>query len=410
MTGGPGTYLFGEEERKELMDVVQSGHLFRFEIDDQTGFQRKVETFEKEFAQIMGLKNIVATNSGMSSLMCCLAALGIGAGDEVIVPGFTFLASFSSILLSNAIPVLAEIDDSLNIDPMKIEELITLRTKAIMTVHMLGNPCDMDPIMTIAKNHNLYVIEDCCQAVGGSYKGKRLGSFGDIAAYSFNALKIISSGDGGAVGTNEDMLFERAYGFHDQGHKPGREGQEVGWRTMIGMNMRMNELTGAVALAQLRKMEGILNTLRSKKARLKGMLANLPGFRFRRINDETGECATLMTLLFDTADMAERFCEKIGNTPLKHSGWHGYHNLEQLLNKVTVSMANCPYECPRYPCTREYKKGMLPQTDDILSRAVNISIGVVDKGLGAGFGINIISSDAEIEQVAEKIKQIVKQL
>ena len=181
MAGGPGSYVFGAEEKKELMDVIEAGALFRYGTPGVDGFQGKVATFEKEMAAQLGHKYVVATNAGTSSLMACLAALGIGMGDEVIVPGYTFIASISTIIMMNAIPVLAEIDDSLTIDPDKIEALITPRTKAIVPVHMLGNPCKMDKIMEIAKKHNLVVIEDCCQAVGASYKGKACGTWGDLA-------------------------------------------------------------------------------------------------------------------------------------------------------------------------------------------------------------------------------------
>jgi dTDP-4-amino-4,6-dideoxygalactose transaminase len=410
MAGGPGSYVFGEEEKKELMDVIESGYLFRYGTEGVDGFQHKVASFEKEMADKLGFKHVIATTNGTSSLLCSLAALGIGAGDEVIVPGYTFIASISSIILSNAIPVLAEVDESLTIDPKHIEELITERTKAIMPVHMLGNPCDMDAILAIAKKHNLYVLEDSCQAFGASYHGKRVGMFGDISAYSLNVFKTITTGDGGAVGTNDDLLYERAFGFHDQGHKPSRMGVEVGNRSIVGMNMRMNELTGAVALAQLRKLDGILTTLREKKAKLKSHLTGLPNVGFRKVNDEAGECATLLTLMFDTPALAEKFGEKIGAKPIAYSGWHVYNNMEQVLGKVTGAAANCPYHCPRFPVEREYRKHMLPQTDFNTGRAINISVGVVDKGLGSSYGINIKSSDAEIEQVGRNLRAAINQL
>jgi 8-amino-3,8-dideoxy-alpha-D-manno-octulosonate transaminase len=279
-----------------------------------------------------------------------------------------------------------------------------------MPVHMLGNPCDMDPIMAIAKKYKLFVIEDCCQAFGSSYKGRRTGTFGDIAAFSLNIFKTITAGDGGAVATNDETLYERAFGFHDQGHKPLRMGVEIGNRGIIGMNMRMNELTGAVSLAQIRKLDMILGKLREKKTKLKNLLGTLPHAAYRKLNDEKGECATLLTLIFDTCERAAKFCEKIDSKPISFSGWHVYNNMEQVLNKVTGKKANCPFDCPKYSCQREYKKHMLPQTDDVLGRAVNISIGVVDKGLGASFGITINSSDEEIKSVASKIKEIVAAL
>ena len=405
MAGGPGSYVFGAEEKKELMDVIEAGALFRYGTPGVDGFQGKVATFEKEMADMLGHKHVVATNAGTSSLLACLAALGIGMGDEVIVPGYTFIASISTIIMMNAVPVLAEIDDSLTIDPDKIEELITPRTKAIIPVHMLGNPCKMDKIMEIAKKHNLAVIEDCCQAVGASYHGKCCGTIGDMGAYSLNVFKTITTGDGGFVGCSDQDLYERAFGFHDQGHKPSRMGVEVGNRSIVGINMRMNELSGAVALAQTRKLPTILKTLREKKAMLKAQLQDLPGVGFRTVNDEEGECATLLTLLFETKEKAAAFCEKAGTAVIARSGWHVYNNMEQFLDKKTWTDAH-----PFHQDERTYAKHMLPATDDILERAVNISVGVVDKGLGSGTGININSTEEEINAVAKNIREIVLSL
>ncbi len=389
---GPGAYLFGDEEKKELLDVMESGYLSRYGKEDDPRFKHKVVDFESEFAKLVGVKHCVSLSSGTGALMTCLAALGIGRGDEVIVPGYTFIASISAILLMNATPVLAEIDESLTIDPNDIEKRITPKTKAIMPVHMLGNPCDMDKIMKIAKKHKLFVIEDCCQAAGAKYKGKSVGSIGHIGAFSLNVFKTITAGDGGIVVTNSDKYYELAFGFHDQGHKPLRMGLEVGKRSIVGMNFRINELTGAVALAQVRKVPYILKTLKEKKDKLKGMIEGSPNFTFRKINDEEGECHTLLTLLFDSKKKADKFGEKIGAKTVAHSGWHVYNNMEQILKALNIK-AHC-----------------LPQTDKILERAINVSIGVVDAGLGSPFGINILSTDKDIAAVAAKIKEYAKEL
>ncbi len=212
------------------------------------------------------------------------------------------------------------------------------------------------------------------------------------------------------VATDDYDLYERAFAFHDQGHKPLRMGVEVGQRSIVGLDFRMNELTGAVALAQLRKIDRILATLREKKRKLKSLLTGLPGFTFRRINDEDGECATLLTLIFDSKEKAEVFSAKIGTKPLAYSGWHVYNNMEQILGKNTYTPYPCPYECPAYGRKVEYHAHMLPQTDDLLSRAINISVGVVDKGLGASFGINITSSEEEIQEVAERIEKTLDEI
>jgi len=401
--GGPGSFLIGEEEKEEVMDVLESGHLFRYGSEDDPNFKKKVFTLEQEFSQLIGVKHAVAVNSGTSALLTCLAALGIGPGDEVIVPGYTFIASISTIIMSRAIPILAEIDESLTLDPNDVEKKITNKTKAIMPVHMLGNPCDMDAIMDIARRHDLLVIEDCAQAAGASYHGKRLGSIGNIAGYSLNVYKTVTAGDGGIVVTDNYDYYERAFAFHDQGHKPLRTGVEIGKRSIVGMDFRMNELTGACALAQVRKIDLVLSTLREKKRKLKNAISGIPGIKFRKINDQEGECATLLTLLFPDKAPADAFAEKVGTQTLAHSGWHVYNNMEQILQKKTYTAYPCPYECPAYGKDIQYYPHMLPKTDDILDRAINISVGVVDKGLGSGFGININSSDEEIQLVADRI-------
>lgn len=405
---GPGAYLFGKEERQEVMDVLESGYLARHGLDSDPNFKKKAFTLEKEFAEYVGVRHAIALNSGTSALLSCLAALGIGPGDEVIVPGYTFVASISSIVYSRAIPVFAEIDESLTIDPEDIKKKITKNTKAIIPVHMLGNPCNMDAIMKIAREHNLYVIEDACQAGGGAYKGKNLGTIGDMAAFSLNVFKTITCGEGGILVTNNDEYYERAFAFHDQGHKPFRKGVEIGHRSFMGLNYRITELNAAVALAQVRKLKTIVDILREKKSKLKGMLKDVDGIRFRTINDEKGECATLLTILFETSETANAFAQEIGSLTLSNSGWHVYNNMEHVLGQKMPAGIKCPFECPYYGKHIQYSNNMLPKTDDILSRAVNISVGVVDKGIGAPYGITILSSDEEIEKTAEEIKTKLK--
>jgi dTDP-4-amino-4,6-dideoxygalactose transaminase len=385
---GPGSYWIGEEEKKEVLDVLQSGYVFRYGNLDDPAYKRKVYTYERELAAYCGTKFALATTSGSASLTIALLALGIGPGDEVIVPAYTFVATFSSIIFVGAIPVLAEIDESLTLDAQDIEKRITARTKAIMPVHMLGNACAMEIILDIARRRRLYVIEDACQAVGGSYKKKMLGSIGDMGAYSLNVFKTITTGDGGSLLTNNEHLYVRAFALHELGHRPNRAGVEVGERSILGMNFRMNELTGAMALAQLRKLDTIIATLREKKKKFKDQLAGLAGIQFRKLNDPQGDCATLCTILFDDAQRARKVANRLGSITLDQSGWHVYANMEHVaayLKKMGLA----------------FGKGAYPKTDNILARSLNLSVGVVDAGLGAGFGINIDSSDEEIEQKSQ---------
>jgi len=386
---GPGAYWFGKEEMDAVIEVMKSGYLFRYGSENDPKFLHKVSTLEKEFARYCGAKFALATSSGTSSLLASVLALGLKPGDEIIVPAYTFVASYSSVIFAGIVPVLAEIDESLTLDPDDIERRITSRTKAIMPVHMLGNPCNMDKIMAIAKKHNLLVLEDACQAAGASYKGKKAGSIGNISAFSLNIFKTISSGDGGLVVTNDKTLYETAFSVHDQGHKPMRFGVEIGTRNVLGLNFRMNELTAAVGLAQLSKIDRIVDTLRQKRTKLKSLISKADGFKFRKLNDPEGDCATVCTVIFNTREQAVKVSKALGSKTVDQSGWHVYANMEHVLNHLKN-------------IGQPHTKGSYPKTDDILSRAMNISVGVVDGGLGCGWGININSSDAEIEAAAKQ--------
>ena len=389
---GPGQAWIGREERDAVLEVVESGHLFRYGDPDDPAFKRKVYTFERELAAFCGVRHALATTSGSASLLTSLLALGLSPGDEVIVPAYTFVASYSAIIFSGATPVLAEIDESLNLDAGDVERRITAKTKAIMPVHMLGNSCEIEPILDVARRHGLVVVEDACQAAGGTYRGRRLGTLGRIGAFSLNIFKTITAGDGGAVVTDDTGLYERAFAIHDQGHRPNRTGVEVGARSLLGLNFRMNELTGAVALAQLRKVDRLVATLREKKARLKERIAGIPGLRFRKLPDPEGECATLCTVLFDDPARAARVAERLGTLTVDHSGWHVYANMEHVDRWLAEH-------------GRPHGKGAYPRTDDILGRAINLSVGVVDRGLGAAFGIDVRATDEQIDQTARTFRQ-----
>lgn len=393
---GPGAYWYGKEEMEAAMEVMKSGYLFRYGSESDPRFLHKVSDLEKEFAGFCSAKYALATSSGTSSLLCSLMALGLKPGDEVIVPAYTFVATYTAVIFAGLVPVLAEIDESLTIDPDDIERRITPRTKAIIPVHMLGNPCNMDRIMAIAKKHNLLVLEDACQAAGASYKGKKIGTIGQMGAFSLNIFKTINSGDGGLVVTNDEKLYENAFGVHDQGHKPNRFGVEVGARNVMGLNFRMNEITGAVGLAQLKKLDKIVKTLREQKRKLKSLISKAGGFKFRILNDPEGECATLCTVIFDSAEIAAKVSKALGSKTISQSGWHVYYNMEHILKHLQE-------------VGQPHSKGAYPKTDDILSRAMNISVGVVDGGLGAGWGITINSTEAEIEAAAKQFNKVVQE-
>jgi 8-amino-3,8-dideoxy-alpha-D-manno-octulosonate transaminase len=276
-----------------------------------------------------------------------------------------------------------------------------------MAVHMLGNPARLDELRALADAHGLLLIEDCAQAFGASYKGRRVGSIGDAGTYSFNIFKTITAGDGGMVVTDDEAAYRRYFGIHDQGHSPLRTGVEVGRRPFVGLDFRMTELTAAVLVAQLGKLDTIVDHLHANKARLKAAISGLPGIEFREITDPDGECATLLTVFLPSEEIARKVAAELNSRVIADSGWHVYSNMEQILEKRTLTPEGCPFTCPYYEGEEPtYSKGMLPQTDDLLSRAINISIGVSDAGLGSAFGVRMGDDFDKVDAEAERFLSV----
>ncbi len=402
---GPGRELIGQEEIDRVVRVLRSGYLARYGPDDDPSFEANVRNLESDVAERIGVRYALATNSGTSSLWILLEGLGIGPGDEVIVPGFTFIASISSIVYARATPVLAEVDRSLNLDPADVEARITPRTAAIMAVHMLGSPARLAELREIANRHSIALIEDCAQAFGGSYRGQGVGSIGLAGAISFNEYKTISCGDGGMIVTDDEALYRRCFALHDQGHSPMRYGIEVGRRPFLGLNFRMTELSGAVLRAQLEKLDGILETLRRNRDVLQEALSTIDGIEFRELPDPAGDIATHLVLQFPTEEVARAIAADLGSKVLADSGWHIYSNMESLLDRRTATDKGCPFDCAcASTADTGYRRGMLPRTDGIVSRSITVGIGVSDKNLGSAYGLTITSTDQEIAERATEIR------
>lgn len=399
---GPGNDLIDELEVEAVTRVLRSGYLGRYGPDDDPAFGAEVLTLEQSVAALVGVHHAVAVNSGTSAIWILLSALGIGPGDEVIVPGFTFVASMSSIVYAGATPVLAEIDDTFNLDPVDVEAHITSNTKAILAVHMLGAACDLDALSDIAKRHGLMLIEDAAQAFGGSYHGRRLGSIGVGGAYSFNLYKTITCGDGGMLVTDTQDLYERCFALHDQGHLPLRRGTEIGKRPFLGLNLRMNELSAAVLNVQLGKLDHILTTLRSNRAVFQAAIESTPGVSFRRLVDSAGDIATHLVVTLPNADIAAAVARDLGTKTLADSGWHVYANMEHLRSKRIVSgFASAVADYVAEP-------GLLPATDALLARSITLGVGVVDAGIGSAFGVNVRSTATDIEKAADRFRATVE--
>ncbi len=375
----PGGMKIGSEEEAAVLEVLHNQRLFRY-YGPNPG-PSKVEELEKAFAALMGTKYAMAVTSGTAALICALIGLGVGPGDEVIVPAFTWIASASAVVAVGAVPVVAEVDESLTLDPDAIEAQITPYTKVVMPVHMRGASSRMDAIVEVARRHNLKVLEDTAQADGASYKGRRLGSWGDAGAFSLQFNKIITSGEGGMVITNDDEVFKRVQMYQDvvggiRNHIPTEE-------ILPGVNYRMPELLGAVALAQLQKLDTLLATMRRNKGMIKESIqavAARKGYTFRTMNDPAGDAAIALVLLAPDAATAQRFGEALeaegGGAWIlyspDHSDYHVYAHWAPIMGQRTWSPNGGPWK--NHPRKVTYTKDMCPRSLDLLSRAINIDI------------------------------------
>ena len=362
-------YVIGEEEVQAVRRIIESKELFRY-----SGPNNETAQFEKEWADKIGVAHAIAVTSGTAALICGLAGLDVGPGDEVIIPGYTFMATALAPLAVGAVPIIAEVDESLTIDPRDIERKVTPRTKAVIPVDMNGLPCDMDAVMQVARKHNLKVLEDACQADGGSYKGKRLGSIGDAGAFSFNQFKIIACGEGGAVVTSDRQVYERALIHHDGGCV--FRGHDMSTPFFAGWNFRMNEVLSAIMRVQLQRLEDILAALRAEKKIMMGELEHETAFRFSPVHDAEGDCATYLGLLFESGDRARAFLQPLSEagvsayTPID-SGRHVYVNWEPVLQKRGAHHpGRDAYHLAK--AAVEYSADMCPQTLSALERTVFI--------------------------------------
>jgi len=367
-------YYLGIEEQQAVLAVLEKGHLCRYGPEDST-----VLNFERGVGEKFNTKHAIATNGGTSSLIVGLYAAGIGLGDEVIVPAYTWVATPSSVVIANAVPVLAEIDNSLTIDPEDIEAKITPRTRAIIPVHMIGVPSNMSAIKAIADKHDLLVIEDCAQAIGAGYGGKRLGTHGHIGCFSLQQSKIITTGEGGIVITDDQRYADRARMIHDGGNLWGISPHSDAF--FPGMNFRMDEMRGAVASVQLTRLDGFIEKMRIRKRKLRQAIADVDGIEPRKLHDEEGDAATTMVFFLPTSDLASKFGEimgkyGVGAGPMYTHGngdKHVYPGWEYILQKKTYHPNGLPYSHPSYG-EIEYSDRMCPKTLDYLGRAICIGV------------------------------------
>ncbi len=338
----PGFEVFGAEERKQVSDVLENGVLMRYGFDGMRNGHWKAKEFETAFAKRMGSKYCQLVSSGTSALTVALAAAGIGAGDEVIMPTFTFVASFESIMMLGAVPVLVDIDDTLTLDPKAVEAAITPKTRCVMPVHMCGSMANLKALMEICDKHDLVLLEDACQALGGTYDGKSLGSYGDLGCFSFDFVKTITCGEGGGIITNNKAYSVNADQFQDHGHD--HIGNDRGEEThpTLGYNFRISELNAAVGIAQLDKLDGILKLQKKNYTIFREALKDVDGVTFRRVPEGGEENYSFLNFYLPGEVLAKKAHKALSEAGVDAcfywytnnwhyiNGWEHFRNLKSL--------------------------------------------------------------------------------
>ncbi|MCC6457047.1 MAG: DegT/DnrJ/EryC1/StrS family aminotransferase [Caldilineaceae bacterium] len=374
----PGGMAIDEAEEAAVLEVLRKKRLFRYAGPGES--TSVVAELEEAFAAKKGVKYAQAVTSGTAALICALRALGVGPGDEVIVPAYTWIASATAVLAAGAVPVVAEVDETLLLDPVDLEAKITPYTKVVIVVHMRGAPAPMDRILAVTQKHGLKVVEDCAQANGATYQGQEVGTFGDVGCFSLQFNKIITSGEGGMVVTNSQSLWNRVAMFHDAGAISGRHNlEELLW----GVNFRMPEVLGAIALVQLQKLDGLLEAMRVRKQMIKSGIADLmqrKGLEFRKITDAGGDASICTILLMHSPEEAKAVsaalrAENIGAGLLyerDRRDLHVYAHWTPILNKSTWGGNASPWTLAQREI--EYDHDMCPRSLELLGRAVHLDV------------------------------------
>ena len=377
----PGTELFGAEERKEVNDVMESGMLFRYNHDHLRNGHWKAREFEQAIAEWNGVKYAHACSSGSTAVAVSLACCGIGAGDEVIVPPFTFIATVEAVLLAGALPVFAEIDETLCLSAEGIRKAITPNTKAVVLVHMCGAMANLDEIVALCNEHNITLIEDTAQGFGGSYKGKSLGSYGKVGCFSFDFFKIITCGEGGAVIMNDEKLYDIAHQFADHGHNHIGDNRGMEGHPVIGFNYRIGELNAAIGVAQMRKLPYILSQQRKHKQAMQASLAKCSKVTFRQIPDAEGDSATFVDFFLPDAETTKRAVQALREagvpsiTGLQYWWENNYHyvrNWEHFREMKTPAKLHIHTVAP----PQDYHNLHLPISDSVVSRLISLVVKV----------------------------------
>ena len=394
----PGFELFSDLERKEVNDVLDNGVLMRYGFDGMRKGHWKAKALESELEKTFSSEHVQLVSSGTAAVSVALASAGVGAGDEVIMPSFTFVASFEAILMLGAIPVLVDIDDTLTLDPKAVEAAISSKTKAVMVVHMCGSMGNMDALRAICDSHHLVFVEDACQAIGGSYKGKPLGSIADVGCFSFDFVKTITCGEGGAVVTNNKDYYLNADHYSDHGHDHYGSDRGAETHPFLGYNFRISELNAAVGLAQVRRLPEFIALQKKNYTILRNVIGQIPEVTFRAVPEGGEESYAFLNFYLPDLESARNVSKAFKENGIDvcfhyyDNNWHYIRKWDHLKNLKSL-----------FPISKEVKAGLeylqtktFKQSDSYIARNISCLI-------------KLSWTEAEVKERAEKMADCITQ-
>jgi 8-amino-3,8-dideoxy-alpha-D-manno-octulosonate transaminase len=396
----PGFELWSDAERKEVNEVLDTGILMRYGFDAARKGKWKAKELEEAICKKFGSKYAHLTSSGTSALTTALAALGVGAGDEVIMPSFTFVASFEAVLSVGAVPVLADVDETLTLSADSVQKAITSKTKCVMPVHMCGSMADMDVLISICKQQNLVLLEDACQSIGASYKGKYLGTIGNAGAFSFDFVKTITCGEGGAVLTNDENIYTNCDGYSDHGHDHKGVDRGADLHPFLGYNFRISELHAAVGLAQIKRLDEFLQIQKRNHTQLKNILSQVAEISFRKIPDPSGDSCTFLSWFLPTEEITKAVVNELktenilaGNFYWYDNNWHYVRKWNHLKNISALHNLNAEQQV----ALKKLQSQNFSASDTVMKRCISSSI-------------SLLWTEEQIKDRGEKIINAVKKV
>lgn len=395
----PGFELFGDIERKEVHEVLETGVLMRYGFDGMRQGRWKARELEQEIQNQLQVKHAQVVSSGTAAVSMALAVAGIGAGDEVIMPTFTFVASFEAVMMVGAIPKLVDIDNTLTLDPLAVEKAISPKTKAIMPVHMCGSMADLSALKALCTKYHLKLIEDACQAIGATYQGKALGTIGDVGCFSFDFVKTVTCGEGGAVVTNNSEFYQNADHFSDHGHDHIGMDRGAEGHPFLGYNFRISELNAAVGLAQMKRLPSFIETQKKHYTIIREAISQVKGIEFRAVPEGGEESYAFLNFFMPTLDAARKTMEGFKDQGVDgcfhyyDNNWHYIRKWEHLKELKTL-----------YPIPQEVREGLkylhnanFDQSDHFIGRNISCLI-------------KLSWTEEEVKNRAEKMVMVISEL